>query len=170
MLLLLACSREPPPIPCAVTPAMVGVPEGRIESCDPLPAFPEVVQVRIGGKGHTVVLAGGVPVAERGGSALKAWLDALGARRGTLDMRTLVAVLRALEAFPPRFDATSVGFDMPALGKSSFVADPFALVLVTGAPPEEVVFRATLQPDPWQWTIESRTPSTEWKEEGVLTL
>lgn len=149
---------------------MVGAPGGVIESCEPLANFPDIVQVRVAGRGHTVVFSGSAPLTERGGPALATWLDGLGERRALLDMSTLIAVLRALEAFPPQFDATSAGFDMPNLGRSTFLRDPLTLTLVTGLPPEEHFLRATLTDNPWEWQVEARTPSTPWAPTLTLPL
>jgi hypothetical protein len=173
--LLIACSTPAPPAPapaaCAVTAEQVGVPGGRIEDCTPLRGFPEILQVRVDGRGHTVVLVSGAPVSARGGAALAGFLHGLPAERAaSLDLPAMIALLRAFEAFPPRFDATSAGFDLPAIGTTRFTARPFELVLYAGLPPEERFRRATLAGEPLTWTIEERTPTTPWAPVGTVPL
>lgn len=140
--------------------------------------FPEVLQVRVDGKGHTVVLRGGSPVSEKGGPALAAFLRSLPPdRAATLDLPAMIALLRAFDAFPPEFDGTSAGFDLPEVGTSRFTAQPFELVLYMGIPPEPRFLRATLTwdaakgPDaPLTWTYAARQADGSWTETGTAPL
>lgn len=167
LLLILACSPPAPPAPapvaCAVTAAAVGVPEGRIEDCSPVKGFPEILQVRVDGKGHTVVLRGGAVDPARGGAALAAFLAGLPPERAAaLDLPAMIALLRAFEAFPPDVDPTSAGFDLPDVGTSHFTATPFLLVLYNGIPPEPRFVRVTLAGAPLAWTREERQADGRW--------
>lgn len=172
MWFLLACTTPSPPAPaevaCPVTAAQLGVPEGRIEDCSPVAGFPEILQVRVDGKGRTVVVRDGKPDPATGGSALVAFLEALPPERArTLDLPAVTALLRAFDAFPPDFDASASGFDLPEIGKSQFIADPFVLILYNGIPPEPRFIRATLAGDPLGWTREERQADGSWIRVGT---
>jgi len=170
MWLLLACadapSPAPPPaeVPCAVSPAQLGVPDARIEVCEALAGLPEVLQVRAGGSGHTVVLRDGAPIAERGLPAFASFIAGLGPERtATLDMSAVVALLRAFQAFPMGFDGRASGFALPEVGTSRFTPAPFELVLYAGSgPPVERFRRATLRPPYTAWLLEDRQESGAW--------
>ncbi len=168
MWFLLACAPPPPTAPagvaCAVTAEQVGVPGGRIEDCTPVTGFPEILQVRVDGSGHTVVLQGGSVTAAGGLAALDRFVAGLPPERArSLDLPAVTALLRAFDAFPPDFDARATGFDLPEVGKSQFMATPFVLILYNGIPPEPRFVRATLAGDPLVWTREERQGDGTWR-------
>lgn len=168
MWFLFACAApvpsEPVAIACAVTAEQVGVPGGRIEDCTPVAGFPEILQVRVDGTGHTVVVHGATVTSGGGLAALDRFIAGLpAARAASLDLPAVAALLRAFDAFPTDFDARATGFDLPEVGKSQFIATPFVLILYNGIPPEPRFVRATLGGHPLAWTREERQADGTWR-------
>lgn len=176
LLLHLACTPQTPApagFTCETAPAFLGRPGAKLVACDALAGFPELVNVALDVEGRrevrTVVLVDGRPLADRGDAAFQAWLEALPPERvAQLTLGHLVSLLRAFDAFPEPFDARSAGFDLPAIGTSSFTPRPFRLVLYAGTVPGERFYRATLvgREVPWAWTVEERQPDGSWAIPG----
>lgn len=183
--LLAACTGGAPaaptgPFACEDAGARLGYPEAVVTACSTLPNLPDVYQVALDGPtvpgGHlvrTLVVAHGQPVSAHGDSALRSYLAALPAdRRRALTMEDVTGLLRAFDAFPMGFDHHSWNFDTPGVGRSSFVPEPFELVLYAAVPPQPVYLRARLAEDAgrWTWRIEGRSPDGQWalREERAL--
>ncbi len=173
---LAACSTpSAQPFTCANAASQLGHPNATVEGCDPAPHLPEILQVALKGgdlQKTTIIavhLADGKRDPSTGNAALATFLDGLGARRDALTMPDMIAVLRAFNSFPKGIDGSSSMFDMPNVGKSSFVATPFVLELYNGDPPNPGFFRDRLAGPPWTWTHGTLADGATTWQDGPAT-
>lgn len=142
---------------CEHAPALLGLPDHRVETCREVPHLPGFFRVTLShpDQGYVGVLvptdAQGRVEAARGPAAATAWLR----RTGVLSdpgagMLHLMMVLQAFEALPPPLTIDSQSFEVEGVGAASLERAPFRLTLYaetsdpTGMPADPTFVRGVL--------------------------